>query len=239
MSHQTPERGKKIGTMSGLSLPGAWIKRPFTLLVITLTAFLFFLFPFRDAMEDAIVPRLLLTAIFLSSLYAVTRSRHSALAAMALMVPPLVLTWGETVFFGPQFSVARLGATIGFLLFISGMVLADVMRTEHVSFDTISGGLAVYLLMGLVFTEVYALLLVRDPQAIRFASTEDARDIASIAYYSFVTLTTLGYGDIVPVSKAARAMASLEAVVGQVYLAVLVARLVGLHTTQARADYWD
>jgi len=229
----------KVGIMSSVALPGWWLKRPFTLLVITLTAFLFFLFPFRDAMHDAIVPRLLLTAIFFSSLYAVMRSRHAALAGVALMLPPLVLTWGESVFFGPQFSVARLGATIGFLLFISGIVLSDVMRTERVSFDTISGGLAVYLLLGLIFTEVYALILVTNPTAIHFSTIGDGGDIASIAYYSFITLTTLGYGDILPVSKSARAMASLEAVVGQVYLAVLVARLVGLHTSQSRERWLD
>jgi voltage-gated potassium channel Kch len=154
------------------------------------------------------------------------------LAAVALMIPPLVLTWGESVFFGPHFSVARLGATTGFLLFISAIVLSDVMRTERVSIDTISGGLAVYLLLGLVFTEIYSLLLVIDPEAIRFATADDVGDTAAIAYYSFVTLTTLGYGDIVPISKAARAMASLEAVLGQVYLTVLVARLVGLHISQ-------
>lgn len=219
--------------MSGTTIPTLWIRRPFTLLVLSLAAFVFFLFPFRDSAQGAVAPRLLLTAIFFASLYAVTQRRHSTLAAVALMLPPLVLTWGESVFFGPQFSVARLGATAGFLLFISGVVLSDVMRTERVSIDTISGGLAVYLLLGMVFTEIYALLLVTDAESIRFNTVGDAGNTAAIAYYSFVTLTTLGYGDIVPISKAARAMTSLEAVVGQVYLTVLVARLVGLHISQA------
>ena len=218
--------------MSRIPLPTLWIKRPFTLLVLSLTVFLFFLFPFRDSPHGAVAPRLLLTAVFFASLYAVVQQRHATLAAVALMIPPLVLTWGESVFFGPQFSVARLGATTGFLLFISGIVLSDVMRTERVSIDTISGGLAVYLLLGLVFTEIYSLLLVTNPEAIRFANADDSGNTAAIAYYSFVTLTTLGYGDIVPISKAARAMASLEAVIGQVYLTVLVARLVGLNISQ-------
>jgi voltage-gated potassium channel len=225
--------------MSRFSIPTLWIKRPFTLLVLTLTGFLFFLFPFRDSTGGAIVPRVFITLIFFSSLYAIMRRRHAAIAAIALMIPPLVLTWGDSVLFGSDYSIVRLGATAGFLVFVSGMVLSDVMRTERVTMDTISGGLAVYLLLGLVFTEIYTMLLVLDPAAISFPLPREAGDTASIAYYSFVTLTTLGYGDIVPVSKAARAMASLEAVMGQVYMTVLVARLVGLHISQVREKPWD
>ena len=62
---------------------------------------------------------------------------------------------------------------------------------------------------------------------------DQAFTAAEMVYYSFVTLTTLGYGDIVPVSPSARALATLEALTGQLYLTVLVARLVGLHITHA------
>jgi hypothetical protein len=226
--------------VSRLALPTLWIKRPFTLLVVTLTVFLFFLFPFRGADESgAIIPRLLLTSIFFSSLYAIMRRRHAVLPAVALMVPPLVLIWGESILFGSHYSVVRLGATAGFLIFISGMVLSDVMRTERVTMDTIFGGLAVYLLLGLVFTQIYMLLLFLDADAVRFNSGEQLKDVAAVAYYSFATLTTLGVGDVVPLSKVARAMASLEAVVGQVYLTVLVARLVGLHISQSNTGVSD
>jgi len=218
--------------VNGLSNSTVWIKRPFTLLVLTLTTFLFFLFPFRGVFESAIAPRLLLTAVFLSSLYAVMRRRNAMLVAVALVLPPLVLMWGQSVLTGPNYAAVRFGANTVFLIFVSAMVLSDVMRTQHVTFDTISGGLAVYLLLGLVFTEIYTLILVHNPDAIRFAAEEVVEGTGAIVYFSFVTLTALGYGDIVPVSPAARAMASLEAVVGQVYLTVLVARLVGLSTSQ-------
>ena len=66
-----------------------------------------------------------------------------------------------------------------------------------------------------------------------FLVPEGARTGAEMVYYSFVTLTTLGYGDIVPVSPSARALATLEALTGQLYLTVLVARLVGLHITHS------
>ena len=58
----------------------------------------------------------------------------------------------------------------------------------------------------------------------------------NLSYFSFVTLTTLGYGDIVPVSGPAKTFSTLEAIVGQLYIALLVARLVGLHTAQSIAN---
>ena len=71
--------------------------------------------------------------------------------------------------------------------------------------------------------------------AMRFSDTRAVFPI----YFSFVTLTTLGYGDIVPVSASARMLATMEALMGQLYLAVLVARLVGMQVSQRMLDKKD
>ena len=88
----------------------------------------------------------------------------------------------------------------------------------------------VYLLLGLIWMSAYKLLLRAVPGAIHFASGEpsDLRLGHGLGYYSFVTLTTLGYGDITPVHPVARSLASGEALVGQLYPAILIARLVSM-----------
>jgi len=87
--------------------------------------------------------------------------------------------------------------------------------------------------MGYGWTFVYSILLELEPQSF-VATSEVARNdyidrLLQLRYFSFTTLTTVGYGDIVPRSPAARTMAVLEAVMGQFYLVALVGRLVGLH----------
>ena len=97
-----------------------------------------------------------------------------------------------------------------------------------VTADTIQGGIAVYFLSGLLWALFYQILIYFDPEALSLP-VHISGEISEIVYFSFITLTTLGYGDITPVSWMARNLTLLEAVWGQIYLAVLVAHLVGLH----------
>ena len=86
-----------------------------------------------------------------------------------------------------------------------------------------------YFLMGIVWALLYELVLAVDPAAISLPT--DHVQFGDISYFSFTTLTTLGYGDILPVTSAARILTILESTFGPLYLAIFVARLVGLHTT--------
>jgi len=113
--------------------------------------------------------------------------------------------------------------------------------------DTIFGGISVYLLIAITFALVYGLIDFLDPAAFSFGVVQEAnaarfpgRDgFAELIYFSFVTLTTLGYRDFVPVASVARSASALEAVIGQIYLAVFVARLVGLHMRQNQPGTFD
>jgi hypothetical protein len=87
----------------------------------------------------------------------------------------------------------------------------------------IVGGICIYLLIGILWTVLYGLVRTWNPDAIVL------REGASLFYFSFTTLTTLGYGDITPAVKLAQDLAIMEAITGQVYLAIFIARLVGLH----------
>jgi hypothetical protein len=111
------------------------------------------------------------------------------------------------------------------------LILADVLRHPRVSSDTILGSLCVYLLISLIAAFLYLALDTANPDTF-IGIDEGDNDGADLLYFSVTTLATLGYGDITPRTQLARALATLEALAGQLYLVVLVAHLVGLRLTQ-------
>ena len=106
------------------------------------------------------------------------------------------------------------------------LLMKSMFRARRVTADTIVGGICVYLLIGLLWAVVYTLLNNLKSGAIAFEGDP------SLFYFSFTTLTTLGYGDIVPKGKYVMMLTNFEAISGQIFLAVFIARLVGLHTAQ-------
>ena len=132
------------------------------------------------------------------------------------------------------------GSTILLGGFFCVSILGYVLHTGRVTSDKIFAAICVYLLAGFVWTYAYALLDDLRPGSF-VDSTETGQidyvgHVMQLRYFSFATLTTLGYGDILPRSSTARTMAVLEAVMGQIYLAVLIARLVGLHIVHGNSE---
>ena len=120
---------------------------------------------------------------------------------------------------------------IGIAIFI---LIKKLFSEKKVTADTIQGGSSVDLLMGIFWGFIYHILIIADPGAISFGSSPEK--LSSILYFSFTTLTTLGYGDITPVSWVAKNITTLEAVLGQLFLTIFVARLVGLYIATAREN---
>lgn len=113
-------------------------------------------------------------------------------------------------------------------------ILRSVLEARVITADVICGGIAVYLLLGICWAILYAIFELLAPGSIREANGFDPDGITSamdFVYFSFVTLTTLGYGDIVPVGDKARAAAMFEAIAGLLFIAVFIGRLVALTTT--------
>ena len=106
--------------------------------------------------------------------------------------------------------------------------LHRIFSEKMITADTIQGGIAIYFLSGLLWAFLYQILLAFDSSAISLP-VHTSGEFSELIYFSFITLTTLGYGEITPVSWMAQNLTVLEAVWGQTYLVVLVARLVGLH----------
>ena len=124
---------------------------------------------------------------------------------------------------GPAFAPALLGVAG---LAMAAFLLAGVLGEGRVDAERVCAALCVYLLAGIAFGGVFAALERLGPGSLAGTGSIDLDDTV---YFSFVTLATLGYGDIAPAASATRALAVLEAVFGQLYLAVLIARLVSLY----------
>jgi hypothetical protein len=116
--------------------------------------------------------------------------------------------------------------------FVASAVLRTVLQGDKVTEQTLWGAVSVYLLIGVIWGLAYGLVWYLDSSAFWFP--DQSIDLARVwwpdfLFFSFVTLTTVGYGDIVPVNGAARALAILEAITGTFYIAVLIARLVSTY----------
>lgn len=178
---------------------------------------------------DEVLTVLLLTAVF------VLRTSKAALAIGLLLALPgrLFAWWGGP----PLLGQASLVCEFILVMLAAGFILAEILRDRRVTAGTVSGALCVYLLMGIAWGYCYMLLAVLNPAAFHFPGGQPADPaplFMDLLYFSFITLTTLGYGDITPVVLTARSLAILEAVSAQLYLAVLVARLVGMHAASGR-----
>ncbi len=123
---------------------------------------------------------------------------------------------------------AYLGLLLTFMVAVAWLVAGEVLFTGSVDLNKIIGAVALYLLIGFIWSLLYTILLEFSPNALTGVEAGPWYDNMPITtYFSFVTLTTLGYGDISPATPLAEVFVILEAVLGMFYLAVIVASLVG------------
>ncbi len=164
-------------------------------------------------------------------------SRRTILYGALLALPALAARWGCE--FRPELLPLFLVSAMAFVSFVAAKLLGFVLRAENVDNEVLCGALAAYLLFGLLWGLAYSLVWTCNSAAFAFNLPADApkRMEGFISYYySFITLTTVGYGDIIPVSNVARMLAAMEAIVGPLYIAILVASLVASHSNEPRED---
>lgn len=156
-------------------------------------------------------------------------------AALCLCLP---MRW-LTHFCGDQYpwiTFASHALLVVYFALLEAYVISKVLTHARITHQTVLGAICGYLLIGVIFTFAFACLTHLYPNAIQVNGapvgqenpTDAEAHVAELIYFSFMTLSTVGYGDIIPVSPTARSMVIVEALSGQIYLAAFVARLVGL-----------
>ncbi len=173
-----------------------------------------------------------LTAIFIYAVYSFNRNKLLLAALVGLALPALFSTWAAGIVQSRWLTV--LGGTCNgaFFATLAVAVLLHVFREKEVSWDLIAGAIVVYLLMAVMWSQVYFVLETLRPGSFSLAHEAGPATQALLRYFSIVTITTVGYGDITPATAATRALANLEALIGQLYLVIQVAWLVGMHVSK-------
>jgi hypothetical protein len=196
------------------------------LLAIIVTVFVMpVFFPYGDTRR--LLAEILMSLILISGVAAVAEHPRAAIALAALSLAVILLSWMQ--WFVPVANIPGLRdvVAIGAFTVLAFAVGINVFASGHAIGDRVFGACVLYLLLGLIWAVAYHVVNTLHPGALTNHGADNS-DLADWVYFSFVTLTTLGYGDITPVRQSARSLAILEALIGQLYPAVIIARLVSL-----------
>lgn len=192
----------------------------------------------RGPAGSPVLASVLVTAVFLAGWWVVFAGRRFRIAGAVLGAPAVLGTWTAYAMperHGPAVAAGFHAAAAAFNVLVIAVLLLQVYRGRSVSMDVVAAALCGYLMLGVTFGHVYYLLNTVVPGSFNGLDPDPShhRTHYQLIYFSFVTLTTVGYGDITPAKDTARSLALVEAVAGQFYLAVLVADLVGKRVAQA------
>ncbi|MDH3625531.1 MAG: potassium channel family protein, partial [Myxococcales bacterium] len=188
--------------------------------------------PLVSGVGAGFVLELMFDAVLLAGVYSVGPSHHRW-PFLVLTVVTLGVRWGEQLSGGGLLDLSALGITVVWLGYAIWILVAHLFQQREVTVNMIFGAVVTYLLIAVAFALVFQILELQHQGSfsgvvVEAFETRKKLD-QSLMYFSLVCLTTMGFGDIVPVSNLARPLAVLEGVFGQLYLAVMIARLVGLH----------
>lgn len=175
--------------------------------------------------------------VLLATVFAVSEQRRKAALAALLAAAALLLRLAYLLAGASWLGTLAWAAGALFLATTCVVVLRHLMRPEEVTTDRIAGAVCVYLLLGAAWAFLYALVDHVRPGS--FSLPASGGNEVVFSYYSFSTLTTLGYGDVTPLTPTARTLSWMEAVTGQIFLAVIVATLVGLRLSRRDAVATD
>lgn len=173
-----------------------------------------------------------ITAIFISMVYTFSYRKVHVVVGVFLAVVMLASRWLQ--YLDPNKWILPIGMLAGviFIAMVIAVIIGLIIKSEEVCREIIYAAILMYLLAALMWAFIYTFLELVDPASFNIELNRSDGYLPVFQYYSFVTITTLGYGDITPSSDVAKAFSVLEAVIGQLYLVVAVAWLVGMHVSK-------
>jgi hypothetical protein len=216
-------------------------KRPFEFKYSILLAFLLLILVLYPYLEQEGLPNIVLRGLFIATLfstvYAAAEDRRHILISCVLFLPGLMGHFLDEAGFHTLLNRNPLLLSLPLYVFAVGTILRHLLREQKVTSDTLCGAASVYILTGVMWVPLY--IAVENQYPGSFAMTGDAAASPkylwdNLLYFSFTTLTTLGYGDISAKTPQAQSLAILEAINGVLYIAVLVSKLVGMNIEARR-----
>jgi Ion channel len=208
-------------------------------LLAALTA-LFVVMPFVDRLHyGELVESVVFTLALLTAVNAVGGRRRTRIAAAVLAVPALVARWLTHLWPDSLVNELSLLAAAIFVAFVIVHLFRFVVSAPVVNAEVLCAAISVYLLFAVAYSFLYSLVAWFDPKAFNFTAPAESGNTMrgfTAVYYSLETLTMLAFGDILPASNVARMLTLVQATAGIFYMAILVARLVGIYSSQPPAD---
>jgi Ion channel len=198
-------------------------------------ALLFVFFPFVEEVKGGdVIVSVLLSLVLISAVIAVANRGLTLVVALFLMIPAIAGRWINH--FRPDLVPPAVFLISGLVLvaFVVINLLRFVLRAPSVNGEVLSASISAYLMLGLMWTMAYWLVDQLTPGGAFAFNTNAGKESMNgfnAFYFSFITLSTVGYGDITPVTRIARWLAATEAMTGLLYVTVLIARLVSLYST--------
>jgi len=186
------------------------------------------------------VTHIFFTLLIFVSIYVLTDEKRSLITiAVTLGILVALVDWiGD---FLNLFSIALFHAlwfkvfcSIIFFAIVTYSSLVKTLSQKSINSNVLFGASCIYLLLGLLWAYIYALIYLFNPNSFAYSISHAPLVARDLLYFSFITLTTVGFGDIVPLTNTAQTVTFLEAVMGQLYLAILIGQLVGLYITQKK-----
>jgi voltage-gated potassium channel len=190
--------------------------------------------PFVEELEGGrFILSLLFSLVLIAAVFAVANRKRSLVIALGLAIPAITTRWIDQLRPDLVHPAVFLVCALVLLAFVIGHLLYFVLHAPVVNVEVLCASIAAYLMLGLTWTVAYWLVDQLTPGgAFSFNTARGTHSMNGFTgfYFSFITLSTVGYGDITPVSQAARWLAAMEAMTGLLYVAVLIARLVSLYS---------
>ncbi len=200
-------------------------------------ALLFFITPFiEDLPQGSSIEVVALTLVMVSAVLAVGGRRRTLVIALLLVTPALAAKWINHLCPDLISPVFFLILVMVFFAFVVASLIRFILRAPHVDTNVLCAGLSGYLMLGMLWIPAYLLVARLSPGSFLLsAGPEAGRPMGGFNafYFSYTTLCTVGYGDVIPISKVARMLAVAEAVTGLFYMTVLVSRLVAVYSSSA------
>jgi hypothetical protein len=203
-----------------------------TALLVSLLIYIFFLYPLGLIGSFRPIPSVIFSLILITGAITVSRNRIFRTLVFSWGFLVFILLWVRYLF--PYQTLTFVTNSLGlfFLVLLTSLILHQALREGPTTSHRILGAVAAYLLIGMIWSVAYYLITLFIPGAfsIQGPSASGGRESlqSQLFYFSFVTLTTIGYGDIAAVHPIVRMLVILEGVIGQLFPAILIARLVSL-----------
>ncbi len=211
-----------------------------TTLLISLLTYIFFIYPLGWIGTFRPGAAIFFSFILISGTLTVSKNRVFRTLVFVWGSLTLILFWAKHLFPPHAFIFLTNGLGLFYLFLLSSLILGKIFREGPTTTHRIMGAVAVYLMIGMVWSVAYYLVALWIPGAFSFQGSSASGNGESLQsqlfYFSFVTLTSIGYGDIAAVHPIARMLVILEGVVGQLFPAILIARLVSLYVQSRHKD---